>query len=593
MESERYQIQFCSDQRLLQPDCPVHVQKLQCTRDNLTGSFILQVRYVNRTAFTVNALVICVRQTDGCGKEVAMIRSLPVPGLQVKPHSCFGDDKTVILSTASANIQVLVEQVRFSDGHIWRIKPEDKPVLVQPPIRVCGKLQPSRHDGYWYCGCGLVNPASSAVCDYCGKPAPVLQSAATPETPEAPVEPTPSQDWPDTPTKEEIQAAEQEFPVIPRTLPPVVKNPPQKKRRGLIWLLVALLILAILAAAAYFIVYPMFQYYQASHLYDMGQYGQAAEIFQSVSQYKDAGERVSQCKFNMAYELLQSGDYAQACQDFLALTEDDRSHSMALTCLQQQFLAAQEHNNPEQAQSCLDKVNQILKDGEQPPAWLKDAQGWVSYQEGLAFYESGEYQRALDCFAESEYGDSQQYIPDCRYHLAQEMLASGEVEAAIDALQSLGDYQDSQTRMYQAMEDYVRSHFNADDEKTAQYLQALVSAGVEGAQALYDELYAWSAEFACNGVDESLDSLALLTIDYSVTAGHPDGGTVDFILEYTLPNGQTGSFPMAENVAVGDSGTFSWSNTGIVDASKGEFALTITENYGDRVLYKIIIHINS
>ncbi len=578
MESERYQIQLSSEQLLLQPHCPVHVQKLQCTRDSLTGRLYLQVRYVNRSSMTVSSLVVCVTQMDADGKEISVIRSLPLPGLHAKPHTCFGDEKTIVLSARSAKIQVIIEQVCFSDGQIWRKRAEDMPVAIREPVRICGKLQPSQHDGYWYCACGLVNPDSDSVCGYCGKPAPV--AVPKPATPPSPAPPEPEM--------VSEQAAEAEFPVIEPTLPPT-PAPPKKKRHVIAWVIGILLLLAALAAAGYFWGYPMFRYNQGRRLYEKGNYEQAAEIFSSLPNYSDADERVIQCRFNLAYQQLQSGEYDSAYQAFLDLPEDPRAHTMALNCLQKQLQAAMADDDYAQACVYLGQVDQLLTPTEAVPAWRLDVEPWLSYHEGLTYYNNGSYQAARECFAKTDYGDSQEYLTDCTYHLAQESLADGSFEEAIETFSSLGDYKDAQQFLLQAMQGYVHAHFNADDEKTAQYLQTLIAAGTEDAQSQYDELFAWEAEFSCA---DTLDSLASLAIDFHVTAGPPDGSTTDLVLAYTLPNGKSGTLPLAEGVELGDSGTFLWKNTGVSDAGKGNFSFTVTEGNSDRVIYTKKIDIN-
>lgn len=578
MESERYQIQFSSEQMLLQPHCPVHVQKLQCTRDRLTGRLYLQVRYVNRSSMTVSSLVVCVEQLDGDGNMVSVIQSLSVPGLHAKPHTCFGDEKTIILSALNAKIQVIIEQVCFSDGQVWRKRAEDAPVAIHEPVRICGKLQPSRHDGYWYCTCGLVNPGSEIVCGYCGKPAPL--AAPRPVTPPPPAPPEPE--------TVSAQDAEAEFPVIEPTLPPT-PAPPKKRRHIAAWVIGILLVLAALVAAGFFWGYPMFQYYQGSHLYNQGNYEQAAEIFSSLSTYKDAAERVIQCRFNLAYQQLQSGEYDSAYQAFLDLSEDPRSHAMALNCLQKQLHAAMACDDYTQACVYLERADQLLAPEEAPPEWRLDAVPWLTYHEGLACYNDGNYQAAFECFSQSDYGDSQEYLTDCTYHLAQEALSEDRFDESIETFASLGDYKDAPQLLLQAMQGYVRAHFNAEDAKTAQYLQALIAAGAEDAQSQYNELFAWEVEFSCN---DTLDNLALFEIGFHVTAGPPDGSTTDLVLTYMLPNGKSGTIPLAENVKIDDSGTLLWKNTGITDASKGIFSFTVTEVSSDRVIYTKEIDIN-
>lgn len=606
MELERYQIKFCSDQLLLQPDCPVHVKKLQCTRDNLTDSLILQIRYVNRSERTVVALVVNISLLDSCNNEVSAIHALPVPQLQAEPHTCFGDEKVVILPTECAHICVTVEQVQFSDGYLWRRKPASVPIPVSAPAKVCGKIQPSRHEGYWYCSCGLVNPDSAEFCGYCGKAvcaplasvaAAVVPPAPPAHTPECYVFPSPPDDAPtyfSAFMAEPEHEAEDEFPVIdpPPTPAQSAHTPPHKKRHITVWVVVILLILGGIGAAGYFFGYPLYQYYQAGQLYNQGDYAQAAEIYQSLEDFDDAADLVTQCRFNMAYELLQSGDYDQAYQAAIALPEDARSHDLALTCLRKQFMAVQEADDYDLAGTYLVQANQILGKDEEQPAWIADAQPWMLYHEALAAYEDGDYTTAIELFGQCAYGDYSEKIDDCNYHLAQALWDAGALTAAAEKYEALGDYQNSRDLMYQVMQEYVLLHYNTTDTTTAGYLQKMVEDDVEGSQKMYDELYAWTVEFICNGATKPLESLDKLSIDYRVISGYPDDSTLTLKLEYTLPNGRTGSLIMAEYLSIGSHGTFLWSATGIADDTEGTLQLKVKENDTERVLYEQKVNIS-
>lgn len=264
MENQtRYTIVYGADQLLLQPDCPVHVKKIQCTRDGLTGRLILQARYVNRSRRTVEALVIHVSLRNEAGQEVSAIRNLRMTGFCARAHSCFGDEKTVILLQEFSSIQIVVEQVGFTDGFRWMRRPESLPIPIQPPVRIGGRVQPARFEGYWYCGCGMVNPDSAAQCGYCCRPSPQPtgqppQNSTEAEKPEPPVlaeaeEPTPLEpaqaDAP-APTEPEPAVSEEEameaFPDF--AVSPKLERAVRKSHRWWPWLLLAALAIGVAAA---------------------------------------------------------------------------------------------------------------------------------------------------------------------------------------------------------------------------------------------------------------------------------------------------------------------------------------------------------
>lgn len=623
MEAERYTVKYCADQLLLQPDCPVHVKKMQCTRDNLTGSLLLQIRYVNRDARIVESLVIRVSLLDINGQEVASIRALPVTGLHARQHQCFGDNKTVILPRESCDIRVLVDQVQFSDGYLWRNKPENKPIQISPPVKVCGKVQPSRHDGYWYCACGMVNPDSAGECGYCGAPsplapapapepappaaaapvyspappvpaavssAPVYTAPPAPE-PECYVFPTPPIDatgyLPVSPLTEEpdVQDEPQEFPVMDQ------QEPETHKSHKAVWITLILLLLAGIAAAAYFFGYPLYRYYRASQFQIQGDYASAIAAYEALGDYDDAQAQIAECKFRMAEETLHNGDYAGAYNAFLALPDDDRTPGMLLECLRLMCSDAMKQGNAELLSDYLASAQPYLP--AQPPTWYTDAVGWYDYQQGVREFDEGNYDAAIDSFAASVYDDYEEQISACRYAKAEELLQNKHYDEAVDAFAELGNYSDSHTRMLDAMREYVLANYNIDDARTLEYLQTLMDEDVSDAQKLYDELYAWAVDFTCG--DGSLSSLSggtlkdlsALAISYTVVSGHMDGSLLNLTLEYTLPNGKSGTLVFASKLQVGDSGVFRWSeNSTVTDKTDGILQLVIRETGTEEILFR-------
>ncbi len=258
MENQtRYTVMYCADQLLLQQDCPVHVKKIQCTRDGLTGRLILQARYVNRSRRTAEALVIHVSLRNEAGREVTSIRNLRMTGFCARAHSCFGDEKTIILPQEFASVQIIVEQVGFTDGFRWIRRPESLPISIEPPVRIGGRIQPAHFNGYWYCSCGMVNPDTLAQCSYCCRPSPQLTAdtlasqltqtsaegqGAAPSTPRKVEEPASSVPEPAVSEKEAMEA----FPDF--AVSPKLERAVHKPRRWWIWLVLAALAIAVVAA---------------------------------------------------------------------------------------------------------------------------------------------------------------------------------------------------------------------------------------------------------------------------------------------------------------------------------------------------------
>lgn len=69
------------------------------------------------------------------------------------------------------------------------------------------------------------------------------------------------------------------------------------------------------------------------------------------------------------------------------------------------------------------------------------------YKEALALYQNREYEQAESCFSElGSYRDSEQYLQNIPYCIAEDLLEQGKYEAARNAFLELGDYWDSADR---------------------------------------------------------------------------------------------------------------------------------------------------
>ena len=99
------------------------------------------------------------------------------------------------------------------------------------------------------------------------------------------------------------------------------------------------------------------------------------------------------------------------------------------------------------------------------------------YKEALALYQNGEYTQAESRFAElGSYRDSEQYLQDIPYCVAEDLLEQGKYEAARNTFLELGNYKDSAERaletayLYaqtlQAEGDYITARKWFDDAET-------------------------------------------------------------------------------------------------------------------------------
>ena len=80
------------------------------------------------------------------------------------------------------------------------------------------------------------------------------------------------------------------------------------------------------------------------------------------------------------------------------------------------------------------------------------------YKEALTLYQNGEYKQAESHFAElGSYRDSEQYLQDIPYRIAEDLLEQGKYKAARNAFIELGDYRDSADRALEAAYLYAQT----------------------------------------------------------------------------------------------------------------------------------------
>ena len=547
MDMTRYTTILSTENLVLQADCPVHAKKIQCTKDTLTGSLFLQVRYVNRCERIVEGLILRVSILEGSG-EVASIRSLPVSGLRGKPHQCFGDERTIVLPRCGDAIKVYIEQVSFSDGYLWRAKSGDTTISIEPPVRICGKAQPCRRSGYWYCSCSMVNPDSRSRCDYCGSEAP-----QPPQQVQTPAEPTYSVDQmltllqampaqasaaePEVLPEPAPEKSADEFPVISVFEAPAASaEEPKKKSKKWLWVSLIVLLLLGIGAGIYFGI-PYYKYYQAEKLKNQGLYDDAIAAFQKLGDYRDSDEQILSCRYMKAVEAYNADSYEEALVQADSLGTDD-GNALALLCLRDlSYLSLTQSSDYGAANGYIDQARKYLRDGEQEPDWFWDVRQQSLYLQAMESYNNGSYAAAAELFMQSGYENSADWVNLCSYQMAVEFYNNGEYEQAVDAFLSLGNYQDSLSMADEAMFAYVEENCDADNETTAEYLHALIARDFAGAQTIYDELYAWAAEFSLDNTG-ALKDVSELAFHFSVTGGPRDGSALTVTMEYTLPNGE-------------------------------------------------------
>jgi tetratricopeptide (TPR) repeat protein len=153
------------------------------------------------------------------------------------------------------------------------------------------------------------------------------------------------------------------------------------------------------------------RYIQAEVHFSNGRYEDAAAIFDSLGEYRDARDMALEATYQQGQSLINNGLYEEARHIFIRLDAYKDAADMALKA---EYLAA------------------------------------------VALAEAGEYDAAAEAFsglAEAGYADSEAKLQEVQYRRAQAFIDSGQLTEALAALLSISEYKDSAALMEQVKAD--------------------------------------------------------------------------------------------------------------------------------------------
>lgn len=165
---------------LMELACPVEFCRTEVTRDS-AGHAQAYLTFMNLSDRCVEGISAMVTLEDACGKSLGIrplrYRGISAPG-RCRFTLCMAGDALPFF----ANARVLIEQVRFEDGTLFRMDEDalmDCTVEEEPPgerrsalISVVGedaRCFASARTGAWVCVCGRFNENSANACVRCGR----------------------------------------------------------------------------------------------------------------------------------------------------------------------------------------------------------------------------------------------------------------------------------------------------------------------------------------------------------------------------------------------------------------------------------------
>lgn len=315
----------------------------------------------------------------------------------------------------------------------------------------------------------------------------------------------------------------------------------KKKKKGLI-IGISAGIAVLLAGAVVLVLFltaDARDYSKAKGLMEDGQYAEALEIFTRLEDYEESQTLIPECQYLEAKQLLADKKYDEAIDMFLTLGLYKDSTNLITECRYEKAVDLYNNGKYDEAREILTGLGDY-----------QDAASFITkcdYARATALYQSGKYEEARRIFdALDGYSDSGEMVKACDYGIAEGLIESDPAEA-IEILEDLGSYQESEKLLKQAKMSYCESHNDNTDTDTYAYLKELKAANYPGAADLYDELYTYRIVDAFWNDDEDNDDPAsgvtkLSTkkdqiLHFTLRGGTPDDENMKIQYTVTWPSG--------------------------------------------------------
>ena len=212
-------------------------------------------------------------------------------------------------------------------------------------------------------------------------------------------------------------------------------------------------------------------YKQAEKQAEAGKYRSAAELYMSIADYADSREQ----HYQMGALARDTGNLADAC----AIFTEDIAYGNSKEALYQTGILASKVQNYEVSVMAFAAVGEYkdaaMKCSMDTYAWGvqlfdngdydKSAEVFVSmgnfsdaaekaqkatYAAAEVLWQSGDYREALEAYTSGKlegYGDADDHMNDCRYHLGKAAIESGDYTTAMEWFSTAGNYSDSKSQV--------------------------------------------------------------------------------------------------------------------------------------------------
>lgn len=371
--NERYSRLYSLPERLYFEGAPVLIAAGALLRDNQTGHMLAQLKFESLSVKPIRALKVALRAFDVTGTELSGLSEYQYLDLNVQRGSEFGQKVAVPLpDDVTRSFSCVCSSVVFSDGSIWTA-PADavwEPLKQQTTLDGClgselaaqyrretfsGAVYAVTEDrDLWMCTCGAVNRCSETYCFKCRTCRGGLLSAMDVDKLREHAKEyaeRKAQKAAEEKVREEKKAAERQ-----------VRRAKRKKTLLISGLATAVLIIALIILTK--TVIPNVRYNAAVNWLHQEKFDKAIEAFETLRNYKNSAEMVTEASYQKGIWLLENGNYDEAITAFTSIYNYKDSNEMVTEATYQKGLHLLENGERKEGLRILEDMRDY-KDAEE------------------------------------------------------------------------------------------------------------------------------------------------------------------------------------------------------------------------------------
>lgn len=513
---ERYQRIYLEDNALYVENSSLIVCAQAILKDTVTREVIGQAKFQNIGYKKIVAIIVDVLCFDVTGNVLQGIWDYQYLDLQVARDGYFGSQNAILLPDFNTRkISIEVKKIVYSDGTTWinnqshyLAVPEIVSLSSDPEVQkeaknVFGVNAPYRFhktDELWRCVCGVINRNHEKSCHFCHVSMNVLE-----EHPLSVLIESKNQRLAETErVRKEQEIAEKNYAIKRKAK--IVKL----IKRTLIATISILVVSILLFKVAIPSLKNYIVYKNAQELLEIGQYDSAAELFDTLGEYKDASVMVMESEYQKAEYTLRNGDVDTAIEIWellngyldsdtrvreLSERMNEEAYQEALLCLNEgKYSEAEDKFRIISGyKDSMEKLNESI-------SLQKDAEKELIYQEVMQNLDKGYFMSAIDSLERIKgYKDVDELYVNTVYNYANKLLSEKSYTAAIKYFQRISEVMEVESKILEAKYGHVIT-YDRDNPDVLPFLEELVSINYPGAKNRYKELYEWKVNVAFNKV---------------------------------------------------------------------------------------------